>query len=82
MTTKRWVWTRHRKNLRSMLTATPGEGFHTPESLKQWLKQLRSEAAKNGRWRTSELVMAIASDNEEVDEIARRMGLTSESVSL
>lgn len=80
MTTKRWVWTRHRKNLRSMLTSKPGEKpDYTPESLKEWLKQLRSVAAKNGRWRTSELVMAIASDSEEVDEIARRMGLTAEA---
>lgn len=80
MSTKRFSWTRHRKNLRAMMSAEYGNKRMTPEQLKQWLEQMRRKGAAEQKWRPAELVAAIVSDNEEVDEIARRMGLSSEAV--
>jgi IS1 family transposase len=82
MTTNRWIWTRHRKNLRSMMSDEYGCKRMTPEQLKQWLESLRRKAAAKDKWRPAELAATIVADNEEVDEIARRLGIDSKGVKI
>lgn len=69
---KRWTWTKQRRAIRDSLRP----GGMTPTEMKAYLSDLRRQAAKEHGWRDSELVATILDDNNEVDEIARRMGLT------
>jgi hypothetical protein len=72
MGAKRFSWTRHNKNLRIMMDPKSEDAKTVPE-MKAWLEGVVRKAGREGGWRQSEIVCAIVSRHEEIDEVARRM---------
>lgn len=65
---KPFRWTAFRKAIRALL-----ELGDTPDEIKERMRQMRIDAAKDGKWRDAELACAMASDDREVDEVSRRL---------